>query len=118
MNNIKKGYFVRRRFSDLFLFNLQQFIDQLEEHPKLLMSGASVRVGGKNLYMAAPPLLEEMTRSNLELPLFELMDKSPTGIVHVTGTAGKGDKRQSCLRKLRVAFKDVGIADTDMAGGA
>ncbi|KAD3067503.1 hypothetical protein E3N88_35383 [Mikania micrantha] len=98
---------------------LKMFIDQLEDHPKLLISGASVTVRGKNLYMAAPPLLEEMTRSNLGLPLFELMDKSRTGIVHVSGTAGKGDKRQSCLRKLRVAFKVVdGITDTDMAGGA
>ncbi|XP_076919800.1 NEDD8-activating enzyme E1 catalytic subunit-like [Bidens hawaiensis] len=94
---------------------LKEFINQLEEHPKLLMSGASVRVGGKNLYMAAPPLLEEMTRSNLGLTLYELMDKSPAGVVHVTGMAGKGDKRQSCLRKLRVAFKAVGITDTNMA---
>ncbi|KAD0949284.1 hypothetical protein E3N88_43519 [Mikania micrantha] len=84
---------------------LKMFIDQLEDHPKLLISGASVTVRGKNLYMAAPPLLEEMTRSNLGLPLFELMDKSRTGIVHVSGTAGKGDKRQSCLRKLRVASR-------------
>lgn len=74
-----------------------------------------MRVGGKNLYMAAPPLLEEMTRSNLGLTLYELMDKSPSGVVHVTGTAGKGDKRQSCLRKLRVAFKAVGITDANMA---
>ncbi|XP_071697417.1 NEDD8-activating enzyme E1 catalytic subunit [Rutidosis leptorrhynchoides] len=98
---------------------LKMFIDQLEDHPKLLMSGASVTHKGKNLYMQAPPILEEMTRSNLTLPLFELMDKSPKSVVHVTGTAGKGDKRQSCLRKLRVIFKGVdGIIDTDMAGGA
>lgn len=99
---------------------MQQLIDQLEDDPRLLMSGASVTHLGKNLYMQAPPILEEMTRSNLSLPLFELMDKSPRGIVHVTGTAGKDDKRQSCLRKLRIAFKGVfdGITDTDMAGGA
>ncbi|XP_024965429.1 NEDD8-activating enzyme E1 catalytic subunit isoform X2 [Cynara cardunculus var. scolymus] len=98
---------------------LKMFIDLVEDHPKLLVSGASVTHRGKNLYMQAPPVLEEMTRSNLSLPLFELMDKFPKGVVHVTGTAGKGDNRQSCLRKLRVAFKGVdGITDTDMAGGA
>ena len=69
--------------------------------------------------MQAPAILEEMTRSNLSLPLFDLMDNSSEGIVHVTGLAGKGDKKQSCLRKLRVVFKGVGgITDTDMAGGA
>lgn len=98
---------------------LKLFIDQLEDHPKLLMAGASVTHRGNNLYMQAPPTLEEMTRSNLSLPLFDLMDKSSQGIVHVTGLAGKGDKKQSCLRKLRVVFKGVGgITDTDMAGGA
>nr|GEU53573.1 NEDD8-activating enzyme E1 catalytic subunit [Tanacetum cinerariifolium] len=98
---------------------LKSFIDQLEDHPKLLMAGASVRHQEKNLYMQAPATLEEMTRSNLSLPLFELMDKCSQGIVHVTGVAGKDDKKQSCLRKLRVVFKGVGgIMDTDMAGGA
>ncbi|GJS16507.1 NEDD8-activating enzyme E1 catalytic subunit [Tanacetum coccineum] len=98
---------------------LKSFIDQLEDHPKLVMAGASVRHRGENLYMQAPATLEEMTRSNLSLPLFELMDKCSQGIVHVTGVAGKGDKKQSCLRKLRVVFKGVGgITDTDMAGGA
>ncbi|KAL0376584.1 UNVERIFIED_CONTAM: NEDD8-activating enzyme E1 catalytic subunit [Sesamum calycinum] len=40
-------------------------------------------------------------------------------VIHVNGMAGKGDKKQSCLRKLRVVFRGVDvIADIDMAGGA
>ena len=69
--------------------------------------------------MQAPPILEEMTRSNLDKPLFDLMDRTPKDIVHVTGSAGKSDSKQSCLRKLRVVFKGVaGFADMDVAGGA
>ncbi|KAK4372458.1 hypothetical protein RND71_007842 [Anisodus tanguticus] len=97
---------------------LKKFIDLLEDHPKLLLTRVSVTYRGDNLYMQAPPVLEEMTRSNLDLPLFELMSKTPTDIVHVTGAAGKGDKKQSCSRKLRVVFKGVGVTDMDMAGGA
>lgn len=95
-----------------------QFIDLLEDHPKLLLTRVSVTYRGKNLYMQAPPVLEEMTRSNLDLPLFELMGRTPRDIVHVTGAAGK-DNKQSCSRKLRVVFKGlVGVTDMDMAGGA
>ncbi|KAK2966896.1 hypothetical protein RJ640_028906 [Escallonia rubra] len=98
---------------------LRKFIDLLEEHPKLLLSKASVTHRGKNLYMQAPPVLEEMTRSNLDVALFDLMDKIPKDIVHVTGTAGKSGDKQSCLRKLRVAFKGInGVTEMDMAGGA
>lgn len=98
---------------------LKKFIELLEDHPKLFLAKGSVRHRGKNLYMQAPPILEEMTRSNLDLPLFDLMEKIPKDIVHVTGTAGKGDQKQSCLRKLRVVFRGVdGITEIDMAGGA
>ncbi|KAM7485636.1 hypothetical protein LguiA_001645 [Lonicera macranthoides] len=98
---------------------LKKFIDQLEDHPTLLLSKASVTHRGKNLYMQAPPILEEMTRSNLDKPLFDLMDRTPKDIVHVTGSAGKSDSKQSCLRKLHVVFKGAGgVADMDVAGGA
>lgn len=98
---------------------LQQFIDQLEDHPRLLLTRVSFTHRGKNLYMQAPPVLEEMTRANLDLPLFHLMGEVSNDIVHVNGMAGKGDKKQSCLRKLRVVFKGIdGVADVDMAGGA
>ncbi|KAL6971526.1 NEDD8-activating enzyme E1 catalytic subunit [Sarracenia purpurea var. burkii] len=98
---------------------LRKFIDLLEEHPKLLLSRASVTYRGKNLYMQAPPVLEEMTRLNLDVRLFDLMDRMPKDIVHVTGTTSKGDKRTSLLRKLRVIFKGIdGVADMDTAGGA
>ncbi|XP_038897781.1 NEDD8-activating enzyme E1 catalytic subunit [Benincasa hispida] len=98
---------------------LQKFIDLLEDHPKLLLSKASVTHRGKNLYMQAPPVLEEMTRSNLGVPLFDLMGKVLKDAVHVTGVASKNDKKTSCLRKLRVAFKGVdGVTDMDTASGA
>lgn len=102
-----------------FFFNYIQFIGMLEEHPKLLLSKASVTHRGKNLYMQSPPVLEEMTRSNLSLPLFELMGKVPKDIVHVTGTTSKNGAKTSCLMKLRVVFKGIdGVTDMDTAGGA
>ncbi|XP_040995746.1 NEDD8-activating enzyme E1 catalytic subunit [Juglans microcarpa x Juglans regia] len=98
---------------------LQKFIGLLEEHPKLLLSKASVTHQGNNLYMQAPPVLEEMTRSNLSLPLFDLMGKTTKTTLHVTGTTSKNDKKTSVLRKLRVVFKGVdGVTDMDTAGGA
>ncbi|KAI5572674.1 hypothetical protein BDE02_10G028400 [Populus trichocarpa] len=98
---------------------LQKFIDMLEEHPKLLLSKASVRHQTMNLYMQAPPVLEEMTRSNLGLPLFELMGKVSKDIVLVTGTTSKDDKKTSCLRKLCLVFKGQdAVIDMDMAVGA
>lgn len=69
--------------------------------------------------MQAPPVLEEATRSNLDKPLFDLMGGISKDIINVNGMAGKGDRKQSCMRKIRVAFKGVDeVADIDMAGGA
>lgn len=98
---------------------LQKFIDLLEEHPRLLLSKASVTHQGNNLYMQAPPVLEEMTRSNLSLPLFDLMGKTAKSTLHVTGKTRKNDEKTSALRKLRIVFKGVdAITDMDTAGGA
>ncbi|KAL8121716.1 NEDD8-activating enzyme E1 catalytic subunit-like [Apium graveolens] len=98
---------------------LKKFIEQLEDHPKLLLSGVSVSYRGKNLYMQAPAVLEEMTRLNLDKPLYELMDKCAKDIVHVTGAAGKSGSKQSCLRKLRVVFKGIdGVIDMDVTNDA
>lgn len=94
-------------------------MELLGEHPKLLLSKPSITHQGKNLYMQAPPVLEELTRSNLPLPLFDLMGQVPRGIIHATGFADKNGKRTSCLRKLRVVFKgavDEEAADVEMAG--
>lgn len=69
--------------------------------------------------MQAPPVLEKMTRSNLNQPLFKLMGKISKDIVHATGTTKKNDKNSSSVTKLRVAFKGVdGVTDMDTAGGA
>ncbi|RYR11889.1 hypothetical protein Ahy_B04g069408 isoform B [Arachis hypogaea] len=98
---------------------LQKFMNLLEEHPKLQLTKASITHRGKNLYMQAPPVLEEMTRSNLSLPLFELMGKLSKDVIHVNGMTNKNNQKVSCLRKLRVTFKGVdGVTDMDTAGGA
>ncbi|KAF8401652.1 hypothetical protein HHK36_012598 [Tetracentron sinense] len=98
---------------------LQEFITLLEEHPKLLLSKASVLHRKKNLYMQAPPILEEMTRSNLSLPLFDLIGQVSKDVVHVNGMTNKNGKKTSSLRKLRVIFKGIdGVSDMDTAGGA
>ncbi|GMY27505.1 NEDD8-activating enzyme E1 catalytic subunit isoform X1 [Fagus crenata] len=98
---------------------LQKFIDLLEKHPDLLLSKASVTHQGNNLYMQAPPVLEEMTRSNLSIPLFDLMGKTVRSTLHATGTTSKNDKKTSALRKLRIVFKGVdGVTDMDIPGAA
>ncbi|KAL6185833.1 hypothetical protein ACLB2K_041956 [Fragaria x ananassa] len=97
---------------------LEKFIELLEEHPKLLLSKASIAHRGKNLYMQAPPVLEEMTRSNLSKSLYDLMGKIPKDVVHATGTTDKNDKKTSVVRKLLVAFKGVdGITEMETAAG-
>lgn len=84
---------------------LKQFIELLGQHPKILMSKSSITHRGINLYMQSPPILEEMTRSNLKLPLYELMGKIPSDIIHISGMAENKGKKTSCVRKLRVVFK-------------
>lgn len=91
-----------------------QFIEKLEKHPDVLMSKASVTHRGNNLYMQAPPVLEEMTRSNLNLALYDLLGKVAKDTVHVSGMTEKNGKRSSSLRKLRVSFKGVSAGPTDM----
>ncbi|CAN6806269.1 unnamed protein product [Brassica oleracea] len=98
---------------------LQKFIDMLEEHPKLLLSKASVKHGKDSLYMQAPPVLEEMHRPNLSKPLYDLMGRVQKDTVHVFGTALKNEEKQSSLTKLRVVFKGAdGVTDMDTAIGA
>jgi NEDD8-activating enzyme E1 len=100
--------------SMLIFFCLPQFIKQLEKHPDVLMSKASVTHQGNNLYMQAPPILEEMTRCNLSLTLYDLLGKVARDTVHVSGMTEKNGKRSSALRKLRVSFKGVSAAPADM----
>ncbi|XP_077218119.1 NEDD8-activating enzyme E1 catalytic subunit-like isoform X2 [Tasmannia lanceolata] len=102
------------------LITLQKFMELLGEHPGLLLSKPSVTYRGKNLYMQAPAVLEEMTRPNLQQPLFNLMGKVPKDVIHVNGTTLTNGKKTSCLRKLRVVFKGIvdGVVDMDTAGGA
>ncbi|CAF2120347.1 unnamed protein product [Brassica rapa] len=98
---------------------LQKFIDMLEEHPKLLLSKASVKHGKDSLYMQAPPVLEEMHRPNLSKPLYDLMGRVQKDTVHVFGTGLKNEEKHSSLTKLRVVFKGAdGVTDMDTAIGA
>ena len=94
-------------------------MELLGENPELHLSKPSVTYRGNNLYMQAPPILEEMTRSNLRLPLFDLMGKVPKDTLHVSGMSEKNGKKASSLRKLRVVFKGQvdGITSMDTAGG-
>ncbi|KAI4342766.1 hypothetical protein MLD38_027350 [Melastoma candidum] len=91
------------------LVELESSITQPKEllmlAPNLLLSKAS-HIGGQ-ISICRHPVLEEMTRSNLDFSLFDLMGKVSKDIVHVTGISCKGDKKTSSLRKLRVAFMGV-----------
>ncbi|XP_072984877.1 NEDD8-activating enzyme E1 catalytic subunit [Typha latifolia] len=93
---------------------LYQFIEMLGKHPEILLSKPSVTHQGKNLYMQSPPILEEMTRSNLTLLMFDLLGKVSRDTLHVSGACEKNGKKVSCLRKLRVVFRGVGDGMTDM----
>nr|CAB3476863.1 unnamed protein product [Digitaria exilis] len=104
--HIKVTEFVRDK-DCLQLDLLWQFIKMLEEHPKLRISKASVTHEGNNLYMQSPEVLEQMTRPNLSVPMFELLKGVPCATVHATGMAENNGKKVSSLRKLRVAFKGV-----------
>ncbi|KAG8045189.1 hypothetical protein GUJ93_ZPchr0008g11659 [Zizania palustris] len=86
---------------------LSEFIKMLEEHPKLLMSRASVTHEGNNLYMQSPEVLEQMTRPNLSVPMSELLKGAACATVHVSGMSENNGRKVSSLRKLRVAFKGV-----------
>lgn len=107
-------------FDFLHGFFCEQFIELIGEHPKLLLLKPSITCRGENLYMQAPPVLEEMTRSNLQKPLYDLMHKLPYGIIHANGTASVNGTTQTCLKKVRISFKviDDGVTDMDTAGGA
>lgn len=98
---------------------LQKFIDLVGEHPRLKLSRPSVMHRGNNLYIQAPPVLEEMTRSNLQLPLFELMGKVPKDSVHLSGTVITNDKKSTTTRKVRISFRGISddVTDMDTAGG-
>ncbi|OAY67763.1 NEDD8-activating enzyme E1 catalytic subunit [Ananas comosus] len=88
---------------------LSQFIELLGKHPGLQLSKPSVTHRGNNLYMQSPPILEEMTRPNLALRMFDLLGEVPKDTVHVSGASEKNGKKTSCSRKLRIVFK--GVAD-------
>jgi len=92
-----------------------QFIKMLEEHPKLRISKASVTHEGNNLYMQSPEVLEQMTRPNLSVPMFELLKEARYTTVHATGMAENNGKKVSSLRKLRVAFKGTEASKMDIS---
>lgn len=93
---------------------LQKFIDQLlkDSRFKLKLSKPSVSYHGTNLYMQAPPVLEEMTRPNLQLPLLGLMDGNTSGVLNIN------DRRLTGVLRVRVTFKEgPDSVDMDTVGG-
>eukprot|EP00898_Chlorokybus_atmophyticus_P003272 jgi/Chlat1/3946/Chrsp26S04198 len=90
---------------------LQQFIDLLlkDQRLKNKLRAPSVSYGGENLYMQAPPVLEEMTRPNLTRPVMELMhceDVDSSG-----GVLNVNDRGLISVLRVRVSF----VNDTDAA---
>ncbi|KAG6551669.1 hypothetical protein Mapa_006756 [Marchantia paleacea] len=90
---------------------LQKFIDVLlkDSRFKNKISKPSVSLQGENLYMQAPPILEEETRPNLLRPLRTLMG-GEGGILNIN------DKRLKGILRVQVIFKTTDV-DMDTAGG-
>lgn len=95
-----------------FLF--LQFLDQLlkDSRFKLKLSKPSVSYHDHNLYMQAPPVLEEMTRPNLQQSLLDLMDGNTVGVLNIN------DRRLTGVLRVRVTFKEgLDSIDMDTVGG-
>ncbi|KAH6556777.1 hypothetical protein KP509_1Z156100 [Ceratopteris richardii] len=94
--------------------SLQKFMELLMDDPRLKdkLSKPSISYQKRNLYMQAPPVLEEMTRPNLNAHLFELMDKS-------SGKLNVNDKKLTGVLRVSVSFRGQGdvVVDMDTAGG-
>uniref|UniRef100_A0A7S3FHR4 NEDD8-activating enzyme E1 catalytic subunit n=1 Tax=Prasinoderma singulare TaxID=676789 RepID=A0A7S3FHR4_9VIRI len=73
-------------FSAPAAMTLQAFIDALKQDARFAgkLERPSVSSAGRNLYMAAPPVLEQATRANLAKSMRELLGAEP-GVVNVTG---------------------------------
>ncbi|CAK9224904.1 unnamed protein product [Sphagnum troendelagicum] len=92
---------------------LQKFIDTLfkDRRFKLKLSKPSVSYHGNNLYMQAPPVLEEMTRPNLQEPLVRLMGGEKSDVLNIN------DRRLTGVLRVRVTFKDdAETIDMDTVG--
>ncbi|CAM6095047.1 unnamed protein product [Calypogeia fissa] len=91
---------------------LQKFIDILLKDPrfKTKISRPSVSLQGTNLYMQAPPILEEETRPNLSQSLFYLMSEQNSG-----GILNINDKRLKGVLRVQVIFNEP--IDVDSLGG-
>eukprot|EP00249_Psilotum_nudum_P002700 c15822_g1_i1 orf=405-1733(-) len=82
--------------------SLQKFLDLLLEDPRFKdkLSKPSISHQGNNLYMQAPPVLEELTHPNLTQPLFELMGRAG-GILNVN------DKKLKGVLRIHVVFQGI-----------
>eukprot|EP00899_Mesostigma_viride_P011277 jgi/Mesvir1/2014/Mv06196-RA.1 len=90
---------------------LQQFIDALMTDPRWAgqLVGPSVSWAGTNLYLRAPPVLEEMTRENLGRSMEELLQGRREGCV-----LNINDKKLTNVLRVVVTLTggEDGIADT------
>jgi ubiquitin-activating enzyme E1 C len=86
-----------------------QFIKQLIADNRFSgkLSKPSISHQGENLYMAAPPVLEEMTRENLSKPLAELLGGKG-------GTVNVNDKKLAGVLRVQVTFNDAASEPADM----
>lgn len=94
--------------------SLQKFMEILLEDPRFKdkLSKPSISYQKSNLYMQAPPILEVMTRPNLDLPLFQLMEG-------VGGILNVNDKKLNGILRINVSFQGQSDAfvDRNTAGG-
>ncbi|GBG62533.1 hypothetical protein CBR_g30851 [Chara braunii] len=83
---------------------LKEFIELLPKDPRFKdkISRPSISHQTSNLYMQAPPVLEEMTRPNLAKPLKELMDCDEKG-----GVLNINDKTLVGVLRIHVRFVEA-----------
>ncbi|CAE6445618.1 unnamed protein product, partial [Rhizoctonia solani] len=65
-------------------WTVERFIEWLQEKQDVQIKKPSLSAGGKNIYLQAPPQLEQATRPNLEKKLSELVSNG--GDITVTAT--------------------------------
>lgn len=69
------------------------------------LSKPSVSFYGTNLYLQAPPVLEEMTRPNLNKKLLELMEGNTAGVLNIN------DKKLNGILRIRPKFNTKAAAE-------
>uniref|UniRef100_A0A7R9Y511 NEDD8-activating enzyme E1 catalytic subunit n=1 Tax=Prasinoderma coloniale TaxID=156133 RepID=A0A7R9Y511_9VIRI len=84
---------------------LREFVEQLKADERFAgkLSNPSLSYAGRNLYMAAPPVLEQMTRANLDAPLSKLLGDGADGSAAINVT----DKKLAGVLRVRPSLGDT-----------